>query len=629
MGKKMKRWKSSVVIVAIALLALIALVGSAAALQPDLNVSSITINPGDTRGTDIVRAYINESNNVTAVVSNEGNQSAGAFDVCFAVRNSGATAYKIGCVAVAGLDAGENTTVYTCWTPTCENFSSVMSEFPYTSEAFWINVTADCNCTDCPTCPDDGSNGKVIEVDETNNTLAKYVPAIQTYSTYNVIGGVVNNGYKSKSFDCNTTEEPLTLSEYDSEIVGGGIAYNVSGARITLKPSNTSTRTHHIGIPDSATVKNARLYVYWYDAWGNYKTYPSGCLANLSVNFSGTEFTPDAKYSDSKGFGYYQSPKGNYAYNVTSLVTGSGDYTAVVKNIDPNNGTEVLGELLYVVYEIPDAHNKVQLWTLEGTDYLMASHGSYQYCVSPEEATATVAFPGAVDLANVTSATLVSIVAQGRTTGMDMLFNDSIVKADAWDWATEAYPESKICVESVDVAAYLAVSGNTMGFRDNGTDGMQASNAFLVITYGEEEEEIFDTHAPANPYPSIMGIHEGKIMPSCNINVSKLYTYPCTGTGGHTKSFELRESGILIANSTWNGYSGDYHNLTLHNVTGAPYVTLLKDHEYNYTIRTGSYPQIIHEESKDVTGGTITCTKFVDANGKEYDDRIPAIRLWG
>jgi hypothetical protein len=260
----------------------------------------------------------------------------------------------------------------------------------------------------------------------------------------------------------------------------------------------------------------------------------------------------------------------------------------------------------------------------------MASHGSYQYCVSPEEATATVAFPGAVDLANVTSATLVSIVAQGRTTGMDMLFNDSIVKADAWDWATEAYPESKICVESVDVAAYLAVSGNTMGFRDNGTDGMQASNAFLVITYGEEEEEIFDTHAPANPYPSIMGIHEGKIMPSCNINVSKLYTYPCTGTGGHTKSFELRESGILIANSTWNGYSGDYHNLTLHNVTGAPYVTLLKDHEYNYTIRTGSYPQIIHEhEYKNATGGTITCTKFVDANGKEYDDRIPAIRLWG
>ncbi|MEA2074696.1 MAG: DUF3344 domain-containing protein [Euryarchaeota archaeon] len=619
----MEKWKSSVVIVAIALLAVVALMGGAAAQQPDLNVTSITINPGDTRG-DIVRVYINESNNVTAVVSNEGDQAAGAFDVCFAVRNS-ATTYKIGCVAVAELAAGENTTVYTYWTPTCENFPSVMSEFPYTSEAFWINVTADCNCTDCPTCPDDGSNGKIAESNETNNMISKFIPAIQVYSGYDVIGGVVNNGYKSKNFDCNTTEEPLTLFEYDSEIVGGGIAYNVSGVKITLKPTNTSTRVHHIDILSSATVKKARLYVYWYDKWGNYETYPSGCLANLSVNFSGTAIMPAMKYSDSKSFGKYQSPKGTYAYNVTSLVTGSGDYDVVVKNLDPNNGTMVLGELLYVVYEIPDHSKKMQLWTMEGSDYLLASHGSYQYCVSPEEATATVTFPGAIDLANVTSATLVSVVAQGRTTGMDMLFNDSIVKTDAWDRDTEAYPESKICVESMDVAAYLAASGNNIGFRDNGTNGMQASNTFLVITYGEEEEEIFDTHAPANPYPSIMGIHEGKIIPSCNITVSKLYTYPCTGTGGHTKSIELFENDDLIVNGTWSGYMGDYHNISLNRT-----LTLKKGVIYNYTIKTGSYPQIIHEhEYKNATGGTITCTKFVDANGKEHNDWIPAIRLWG
>ena len=51
--------------------------------------------------------------------------------------------------------------------------------------------------------------------------------------------------------------------------------------------------------------------------------------------------------------------------------------------------------------------------------------------------------------------------------------------------------------------------------------------------------------------------------------------------------------------------------------------------KYNYTIRTGSYSQIIHEPSKNVTGGTITCTSFVDANGKMYTDWIPAIRLGG
>ena len=127
-----------------------------------------------------------------------------------------------------------------------------------------------------------------------------------------------------------------------------------------------------------------------------------------------------------------------------------------------------------------------------------------------------------------------------------------------------------------------------------------------------------------------MGTHKGEIKPSDNITVSKLYTYPCAGTGGHTESIELYdENDTLIANGTWNGYIGDYRNITIHNQTGeAPYVTLLKGHKYNYTIITGSYPQIIHELSKGVTGGTITCTNFTDANGVVHYDWIPAIRLY-
>ena len=593
--------------------------------KPDLNVSRITINPGDTRGEDIVRVYVNESNNISAVVWNNGTDPAGAFDVCFV-----SDGIKIGCEEVAGLAAGANTTVSIDWTPTCADYP-VMPGFPAQSLPVTINVTADCNCIDCPTCPVDGSNGKIAEPNETNNLLSMFIPAIQVYSTYNVIGGVINNGYKSKNFDCNPSEEPLTLLEYDSEIVGGGIAYNVSGAKITLKPTNTSTRVHHIEIPDGATVKKARLYVYWYDAWGNYKTYPTGCLADLSVTLGGTEFIPEVEYNDQKGFGYYHSPKGTYAYDVTSKVTGSGDYTVIVENIDPTNKTTLLGEMLYVVYESVSG-TKIQLWTLEGNDYLMQanithpSSGGHKYSVSEEEATATVALPGSIDKAKVTNAMLVTVVAQGRTTGMDMLFNDGIVKTDAWGAGSEAYPESKICVESVDVTAYLATSGNKMGFRDTGTDGMQASNAFLVITYEEEEEIIFDTGSPINPYPSIMGTHNGTIKLAQTINVSKMYTYSCTGTGGHSEyaAFYNAITGEEIANGTWNGYqgAGDYHYIVFEKS-----FILEEDVTYNYTIKTGSYPQIIHEESKVVTGGTITCTKFVDANEKEYNDWIPAIRL--
>ena len=137
----------------------------------------------------------------------------------------------------------------------------------------------------------------------------------------------------------------------------------------------------------------------------------------------------------------------------------------------------------------------------------------------------------------------------------------------------------------------------------------------------------FDTGSPANPYPSIFGTHNGTVTPSQTITVQKLYTYPCSRTGGHTESIELYEKGTLIANGSWNGYEGDWHNITIHNVTGTPSVMLLKDHVYNYTICTGAYPQIIHVKEFNATGGTITCTEFIDANGRRYENWIPAIRL--
>ncbi|MCK4731674.1 MAG: DUF3344 domain-containing protein, partial [Methanophagales archaeon] len=288
----------------------------------------------------------------------------------------------------------------------------------------------------------------------------------------------------------------------------------------------------------------------------------------------------------------------------------------------------LLGEMLYVVYEGASG-KKVQIWTLEGNDYLMAAddtHGNYNYCVSPEEATATVAFSGTIDLANVTSARLVTVVAQGRTTGMDMLFNGNVVKKDAWDSPTEAYPNSKVCMESVDVTANLISSSNNMGFLDNGTDGMQASNAFLVITYKEAAVPIFDTDTPANPYPSISGTHTGTITVDKNITVNRIFTYACSGTGGHTEYVKIwNESTGDYAEARWSGYVVDYHNISFDGT-----LILKKGVIYNYTICTGSYPQIHHRDELEAVGGTgtIRCTMFVDANGKEYNNWIPAIKLY-
>ena len=130
---------------------------------------------------------------------------------------------------------------------------------------------------------------------------------------------------------------------------------------------------------------------------------------------------------------------------------------------------------------------------------------------------------------------------------------------------------------------------------------------------------IFDTDR--GNYPSISGIHIGTITPNRDIIVHKLYTYSCEGTGGHTE-YVLINGTEVNESALWNGYIGEYQNIYFN----SPFI-LREGERYNYTIKTGSYPQIIHEHIKTVTGGEIICTKFTDANGEIYYDRIPAIRF--
>jgi len=152
------------------------------------------------------------------------------------------------------------------------------------------------------------------------------------------------------------------------------------------------------------------------------------------------------------------------------------------------------------------------------------------------------------------------------------------------------------------------------------TDDDGATNATSrAITVSEGL--VFDTGT--GTYPSIAGTHTGTITTNVTITVSKLYTYPCAGTGGHTEHVIItNNTGVIIAEADWDGYQVDGHNITF---DGS--FTLVANETYNYSIRTGSYPQIIHADSKTVTGGTITCTSFVDTNGNDYEDWIPAIRL--
>jgi len=161
----------------------------------------------------------------------------------------------------------------------------------------------------------------------------------------------------------------------------------------------------------------------------------------------------------------------------------------------------------------------------------------------------------------------------------------------------------------------------TLTVRDG--DGATKST-FKVVTISEIEGFLFDTRSSSNPYPSIMGNHTGTIKPNHTVIATELYTYPCPGTGGHTEYAKI-ENLTWNATATWEGYVGDWKNITFDKT-----VVLLANETYNYTIRTGSYPQIHHTDDLGVANGmgTITCDKFIDANGRVYYNWIPASRLW-
>ncbi|MCW3131937.1 MAG: right-handed parallel beta-helix repeat-containing protein [Candidatus Methanospirare jalkutatii] len=167
----------------------------------------------------------------------------------------------------------------------------------------------------------------------------------------------------------------------------------------------------------------------------------------------------------------------------------------------------------------------------------------------------------------------------------------------------------------------LSLDGIDMKLQNSMELG-EGSHSFVIRGSIGELTGGFDTGKPVDPYPSIFGTHKGTIKPNKTIIAEKLYTYPCAGTGGHTE-YALICNSTWCASAKWEGYKGDWKNI-IFNTT----VVLMPYETYDFTIITGSYPQIHHNKTLQTQNGWINCTEFTDANGKKYDDWIPAIKLW-
>gem|GEM_PF-1003213 len=543
--------------------------GEPAGPEPDLIPIDIKVKHNYYDG-----AWANLNNTVDVTVENNGAGDAGSFDVKLYAKLY-ADYEEVGSETVSNLPTGDSSVVNFLWKPS-------------DSEVYDLKVVVD-------------SESVIAESDEANNEMIEF-----QYVGY--------NGYMG--------DKPFTT--YAHEKIKGELIYTWGDSYYSSKiyPKDSGYTPYNyavnfdITIPEDATIKLARLYNYW--TW-SYKG-SSGVYPDMRVTFNDTEITPDKKYDDRKGWGSaYNYPTGTYCYNVAAYITGSGTYTAYIENI----ATEIYppktfcmdGFGLLVVYE-DTSGREIEYWINEGCDMLSTQYASGG--VTPEEATTNSTFTGTLDITEVKNATLWTVVQSGGDINDILIFNDC-----NWTGAYDATPYSDLDVDEREVTGCLNSSDNLVQIRAAAYPPggyLSPSNAFLVVEY--KEEEIFDFDTGPGTYPSISGVHKGNITPKHDIVVEKMYTYPCAGTGGHSESVRIYGNDIDI-NGTWNGYHGDYHNLTF------PYqFTLLANHTYNYTIRTGSYPRIHHTAELEVDGGTIRCTEFIDANRRIYNDWIPAIRLY-
>jgi hypothetical protein len=365
-------------------------------------------------------AWANLSNTVNVTVVNNGD-GAGSFNVTLY-----ADSLLVDKKSISGLSAGVNNIVSFSWTPAG-------------AQTYTLKAEADPENT-------------VTESNETNNTFTRSQ-------------SVLNNGYTGDK----------QMATYAHGTVKGDILFThgTSSYSGVLGPSSTYTVQHTVTLPAGASVKLARLYNYW--MWSG--LVDTGVYPDMGITFNGSAVSPDAKYDDKKGWGSYDFPAGTWGYNVTSLVTGNGTYTTILTN----NGAGIFvmdGLGLLVVYENPNGQI-AEYWIKEGAD--MISTESTSGGLTPEEATTSSLFSGSVDVSNVISARLWTVVQSGGNTGNMLLFNDK-----NWSGVYDATPYSDLDIdEARSVKDNLKASDNIARIRAAPSPGdyLMPSSAFLVVNY--------------------------------------------------------------------------------------------------------------------------------------------------
>jgi len=252
-------------------------------------------------------------------------------------------------------------------------------------------------------------------------------------------------------------DRPFSLA--DGGTVTGDVWYSFgdSAYRGAMQPGESYPVEIPVTLPVGATVRTARLQVFW--TWSHDGT--NGLLPDLEVSLDGTVLPAGTRHADRKGSGAYDYPFGLDAWNVTGQVRGSGVHRVTVSNAG-TGGREVslYGAALLVVYE--DAGMpRCRYWVREGADLLFNTTG-----VTADQATTSTTFDGVPATGLVRSARLLTVVPgadKGESKSNELFLNGySLGAVDAPGTAMQ------VAVNTTDVLPYLREGANTLVVQDRG-----------------------------------------------------------------------------------------------------------------------------------------------------------------
>ena len=414
--------------------------------KPDLTITEIKVPD---------RVFAEKNNTIEVVVRNQGDYDVtNAFNLELSVGS-----ILIGSVRIPDLGAGESETVQFIWNPD--------ETIEYTLRAM-VDV-----------------DSVIDEADETNNVEISVVTVGESMGYY--------GDDSIETFEHGTINGSIVYTLGNSSYADPGELNRLSG-----DDECGYVVGYNLTLPSNATVRNARLYVYW--TWGTDGA--EGKDAQMNVTFGNNVDMPaDEKYTDRKGYDPYNYPSGTYCYNVTDYIEDGNDsmvnYTTIVRNTGEGYAKfAIYGANLLVVYE-DLKEPEIEYWINEGCDLIYSFDDDD---ITPEDATTKISFPGVIDLAKVRQGTLITFVTDGTVGGDELRFN-----TETWDDVYEDASQS-ITIDERHVTDYLNTSGNYAQIREINEKGMVPSTALLILERGQKVQQL--DHVPiAVGEIADMGIH--------------------------------------------------------------------------------------------------------------------------